>query len=132
MSTGQNPVKPQPLPEKQAGAVRDHLRRILASPAFSGSKRCQQFLELVIENALAGDYDGLRERMIGVEIFGRPIDYETATDAIVRVKANEVRKRLAQYYLEAGSESPVRIDLPSGSSASACKGCWHRTGTRRS
>ena len=115
MSAGQNSLKPQRLPKKQACAVRDHVRHILASPAFSGSKRCQQFLQLAIKHALAGDYENLRERMIGVEIFGRPIDYETATDAIVRVKANEVRKRLAQYYLEASGDGPVRIDLPSGS-----------------
>jgi TolB-like protein len=53
--------------------------------------------------------------MIGAEMFGRPIDYDTANDAVVRVKATEVRKKLAQYYFEAGKTPKVRIDLPSGS-----------------
>ena len=53
--------------------------------------------------------------MIGAEMFGRPIDYDTANDAVVRVKANEVRRRLAQYYAEEGTEQdPVWIDLPTG------------------
>ncbi|WP_255551193.1 hypothetical protein [Granulicella sp. dw_53] len=84
------------------------------SPAFAGSKRAQDFLQLVVGHALVGEYDSLRERMIGAEMFGRPIDYDTGSDSVVRVKATEVRKKLAQYYLEASS-SPVRIELPSGS-----------------
>ena len=53
--------------------------------------------------------------MIGAEMFGRPIDYDTANDAVVRVKANEVRRRLAQYYAEEGTEQDaVWFDLPTG------------------
>ena len=54
--------------------------------------------------------------MIGAEMFGRPLDYDTANDAVVRVKANEVRRRLAHYYAEEGTEKDeVWIDLPTGS-----------------
>jgi Tol biopolymer transport system component len=95
--------------------VRIHLEKVLASTAFAGAKRSQDFLRLIIEHALAGRLDNLRERMIGAEMFGRPIDYDTANDAVVRVKANEVRRRLTQYYAEEGAEQDgVRIDLPTG------------------
>ncbi len=57
----------------------------------------------------------LKERTIGVELFGRDASYDTSGDSIVRVKANEVRKRLAQYYQEAGARDELRIQLPTGS-----------------
>jgi hypothetical protein len=99
--------------EEQAALVRVELSTILASDSFSGSKRCQDFVEFVVEHALAGDYDSLSERFLGVQLFGRAVDYETATDSIVRVRANDVRKRLALYY--AGRQDwAVRIDLIAG------------------
>ena len=63
----------EPSPEA-VGSVRDHLKEVIASRAFAGSKRAQDFLQLIVEHALAGRFDSLRERMIGAEMFGRPID----------------------------------------------------------
>lgn len=108
---------PGPLNSEQAALVRQHLRDVLSSPAFSSANRAQEFLQLIVEQALSGRVDSLKERMIGAELFGRPIDYDTANDAVVRVKATEVRRRLAQYYLEAQKEPQVRIELPVGSYA---------------
>src|SRR5260370_7591121 len=97
--------------KEQAAAVMAELSAILASNSFSSSKRCQDFLEFVVKRALAGDYESLTERFLGVELFGRAVDYETATDSIVRVRANDVRRRLAQYYSGQRSAVAVRIDL---------------------
>src|ERR1700739_293395 len=103
---------PDELPREQAAAVREHLKEVIASQEFVGSKRSQDFLQLIVEHVLAGRFDSLRERMIGAEMFGRPIDHHTANDAVVRVKATEVRKKLAQYYREEAAGSPeVRIDI---------------------
>jgi Predicted integral membrane protein len=114
MSSTDPDSKPDGLSAEEAGLVRDHLKEVMASRAFAGSKRAQDFLQLIVEHALAGRYDSLRERMIGAEMFGRPIDYETSSDAVVRVKATEVRRKLAQYYQESGKEPTVRIELPIG------------------
>lgn len=103
-----------PSPE-QVGLIRLHLKQVLASHAFAGSKRTQDFLELIVTHALEGEFDQLRERMIGAEMFGRPVGYDTGSDSVVRVKATDVRKKLAQYYAETKEPSPVRIELPSGS-----------------
>src|SRR6266702_7039944 len=100
--------------QKQAAAVMAELAAILASNSFSSSKRCEDFLEFVVRRALAGDYESLTERFLGVELFGRAVDYETATDSIVRVRANDVRRRLGQYYSGQRSTTPVRIDLIPG------------------
>lgn len=99
---------------EQASLIRAELAVILAHESFSTSRRCRDFLQFIVEHALAGDYEGLTERFLGVELFGRPVDYETATDSIVRVRANDVRRRLSQYYASERLASPVRIDLLAG------------------
>jgi TolB-like protein/Tfp pilus assembly protein PilF len=115
MSTADQPLRSGALDPSQVGLVRRHLQQVIKSHAFAGSKRTQDFLQLIVEHALAGEVDSLRERMIGAEMFGRPVNYDTGSDSVVRVKATEVRKRLAQYYLETEGEQVVRIELPSGS-----------------
>ena len=94
--------------------VREELNRILACHEFRTSKRSQDFLRYVVENTLQGHGDMLKERTIGIEVFGRPTSYDPSDDATVRVKAGEVRKRLGLYYSDLGSRNPVRIELPSG------------------
>jgi TolB-like protein/tetratricopeptide (TPR) repeat protein len=115
MSTTDPVWEPDKLSPQRIGLVRDHLEEVMASHAFAASKRAQNFLQLIVGHALAGQFDCLRERMIGAEMFGRSIDYDTANDSVVRVKATEVRKKLAQYYLETEKKPAIRIELPSGS-----------------
>src|ERR1700677_426434 len=117
MSTSDASWGPAVLTPVQIEQVRNHLAEITNSHAFAGSKRTKDFLQLIVEHALAGDLDSLRERMIGAEMFGRPINYDTGTDAVVRVKASEVRRRLAQYYQSLTTTPTVQIDLPTGSYA---------------
>jgi hypothetical protein len=94
--------------------ILDHLESVLASPAFRNSQRSSEFLRLVVTRTVDGHPEMLKERQIGESVFGRKPDYDTGQDSIVRVKANEVRRRLAQYY-DLNPGSPVRIELPSGS-----------------
>jgi len=98
-----------------SGALRQHVREITESPTFKGSRRGQQFLRYVVEKVIEGRSDQLKERNLGVELFGRTPSYDTGEDAIVRVTASDVRKRLHQYYAGCGFTSSVRIELPSGS-----------------
>ena len=97
-----------------AERIREELNRVLGSHEFRSSKRSQDFLRYVVEHALAGDADVLKERTIGIEVFGRPTSYDPSDDATVRVKAGEVRKRLGLYYFDQGAQDPIRIELPSG------------------
>jgi hypothetical protein len=94
--------------------IRFQLDQILASGAFRGSHRCQEFLSHVVEHALSGDFDGIKERMLGIRIFGRKASFDTNYDSIVRVTASDVRKRLLRYY-ETSPSSTLRIELPLGS-----------------
>ncbi|MCS6953269.1 MAG: hypothetical protein RMK57_07275 [Bryobacterales bacterium] len=103
-----------PISPEDKHKIRAHLATVLRSNAFRASPRCQEFLSHVVELALAGKRDELKERLIGVHLFGRDVAYDTGEDPIVRVKANEVRKRLAQNYEECGTPDGVKIVLPAG------------------
>lgn len=108
------------LSESREQAVRTELNRLLESAAFRTSKRCREFLEYIVEHTISGPSGTLKERSIGVEIFRLPPDFDAGEHTIVRVTANEVRKKLAQHYLpENGSSHPVKIDLPPGSYSAA-------------
>src|SRR6202167_5969362 len=95
--------------------VREQLGRLLANPFFSHSKRFPAFLRFVVEHTLAGDSENIKERTLGIEIFGRDAEYDTASDPIVRVTAAEIRKRVAQYYQDSPHDQELRIALSSGS-----------------
>jgi hypothetical protein len=107
--------------EKQTDESRHEIHRalqlILRSPSFRNSERCKQFLKYVVENSIEGQSELLKERLIGIEVFGLPADYETGDHPIVRVQAGEVRKRLQQYYDASETTLPVQIELPTGSYA---------------
>jgi hypothetical protein len=94
--------------------VQRALDEIKRSAHFRGSKQSQQLLQYIVTESLDGHVERLKERIIGAEVFGRPVDYETNVDPIVRSRAAEVRKRLAQYYVEEGKDSPIRIKLSPG------------------
>jgi hypothetical protein len=106
-----------PCSEVEKDAVQQQLELLLASPLFLSSKRYPTFLRLVVARALAGQTDQLKERILGVEIFDRPADYDTNTDPIVRVTAAEIRKRIEQYYHDPKHNHEIRMFLPAGSYA---------------
>src|SRR5580700_2374371 len=95
--------------------VEAELDRILHSPGFRTSKRSQEFLRYIVITTLDGRLDDLKERVIGHVVFHRLPDYDTGEHSIVRVKANELRKRLAQFYSEVSEPSVLQIQLPRGS-----------------
>lgn len=96
-------------------ALEKHLDEIVDGVGFRGSQRSGQFLRYIVEQAVAGRFDSLKERAIGIELFGRPPSYDTGEDAIVRVTASDVRKRLLQHYGSCEALPEFRISLPLGS-----------------
>lgn len=91
------------------------LQRVLESAPFRSSKKCTRFLRHVVECATESRFDCLKERTVGVDVFDRDPNYDTNQDPVVRGTAGEVRKRLAQYYAEAGQGDELRFSLPAGS-----------------
>ena len=107
-------VPPDRLSPEKSAKVQEELERVLGSLHFRTSRRCQTLLRRITERSLAGDMESLKERSLGIEVFGRPADYDTSQDPVVRATAAEIRKKLAQYYLENGNQSETRLELPSG------------------
>jgi hypothetical protein len=91
------------------------MTQIRNSHAFCNSARSKEFLSYVVEQTLAGRTDILKERSIGVDLFHRAPTYDTSEDPIVRVKAGEVRRRLAEYYAGEERAPELQIELPVGS-----------------
>ena len=98
-----------------ASHSRELLERIAASNPFQKSKRLRELLLFLGERSLRDPYCTLREQEIGVEVFGRPPDYDTSHDTLVRVHVSQLRKKLQDYFLAEGRKEPLVIEIPKGS-----------------
>jgi TolB-like protein/tetratricopeptide (TPR) repeat protein len=94
--------------------IRSHLRRLTGSPEFAGTPRLARFLSYIVETAVAGQTDRIKESLIAVEVYGRRPDYNPQIDSTVRVEAGRLRARLSQYYTSSGAGDRVRIHVPKG------------------
>jgi hypothetical protein len=102
-------------PELTADMIRGQLELLVHDEVFRSSKRSVAFLRYVVEQTLNGSADQLKERTIGVEVFGRDPSYDTNLDHIVRTAATELRKKLATYYVDERHRSELRMGLVPGS-----------------
>jgi hypothetical protein len=102
--------------EFQDPRVEEALSKVLDSTAFAASKQSQALLKYLVAKSQHDDDGSLKERMIGVNVFGRSHDYNTGDDPIVRARVGEVRKRLARYYQsELTDQHTVHFAIPTGS-----------------
>lgn len=104
-----------PTTDEDKMEVRRQMNRLLETSHFKNSRRYPVLFRYIVEEALDGRAEFLKERLLGVRVFDRPPDYDTATDPIVRVTIAEIRKRIAQYYHEDAHDSEMRIELVPGS-----------------
>jgi hypothetical protein len=116
------PLAPKSEPETaspdsspDAAAIREQVARLLVHPLFVNSKRYPALLAYTVEQTLLGNAGELKERSIGIEVFGRSPSYDANADPVVRITAGEVRKRLIQYYYDSAHNGEVVIELPTGS-----------------
>jgi len=102
-------------PGLTADMVRGQLELLVHDEVFRSSKRSVTFLRYVVDQTLSGSADQIKERTIGVEVFGRNPSYDTNSDHIVRTAAVELRKRLATYYVDERHRHELRMWLVPGS-----------------
>ena len=102
-------------PELTAEMIRAQLDLLVRDEVFRSSKRSVSFLKFVVEQTLSGSADQIKERTIGVEVFGRDPSYDTNLDHIVRTAATELRKKLATYYVDEKHRSELRMEVVPGS-----------------
>ena len=97
-----------------SGAIQAQMERILNSPEFNATHAQKEFLQFVIGKTLAGDADEVKGYTVATQVFGRGENFDQATDPIVSIQANKLRRALERYYLVAGQNDAVRIDIPKG------------------
>ena len=100
--------------EAERNLVRQQMNRLLETSHFKNSRRYPALLRFIVEETLEGRGEFLKERLLGIRVFDRPADYDTAADPIVRVTIAEIRKRIAQYYHEEAHDLEMRIELLPG------------------
>jgi hypothetical protein len=103
-----------PRSKEDKEKVRQQMNRLLETSHFKNSKRYPLLLRFIVEETLEGRGEFLKERLIGIRVFDRPADYDTAEDPVVRVTIAEIRKRIAQYYYEEAHDAEMRIELLPG------------------
>ena len=111
LEAGHAPAQLGPAEQRK---VLQQLNRLLESHQFKNSRRYPALLRFIVEETLEGRGEFLKERLLGVRVFDRPADYDTAADPIVRVTIAEIRKRIAQYYHDEEHDAEIRIELLPG------------------
>ena len=99
--------------------VQTQLERVLGSTTFRGAERSRSLLRFIVEEALQGRADRLKDYTLGSEALGRGEQFDPRTDPIARVEASRLRSRLDVYYATEGASDSVRISLPKGGYAPA-------------
>lgn len=90
------------------------VQRIINSPTFIRSEQQSKLLSYVCRMAIFEQFDQINEQSIGVAVFGRSPDYDSAADSIVRSHATRLRQKLELYFRGLGQSEPLRIDIPRG------------------
>jgi Tol biopolymer transport system component len=94
--------------------VRAQLEIVLASEVFKSAARSSALLRLLVDYAVQGKTDQLKEYTLGTEALGRAESFDPRTDPIARVEASRLRGRLDHYYATEGRSDPLWILLPKG------------------
>src|ERR1035437_1578929 len=94
---------------------RELLRRVASAPRFQKSKRLRDLLLYLGERSLDNPACILHEQEIGVDVLGRPADYDTSHDTLVRVQVSQLRKKLQEHFSVEGRDEPLVIEIPKGS-----------------
>jgi hypothetical protein len=102
------------IPAIPQEAIKDQLARILNSKRFTGLERLKSLLDFIVTQYLEGKESSTKETIIGTEVFGKPLGYDTQTVSIVRTTAQRLRIELAAYYEGEGANDPIIITLPKG------------------
>ena len=90
------------------------LQRVAASAPLRRANRLQELLQFLGQSALTDGRDQLHEQEIGVRVFGRPENYDTSIDNIVRTNVSDLRKRIETYFAKEGAQEPIVIEIPRG------------------
>jgi hypothetical protein len=105
------------MPDNSALTANEAERTELANVAegLSRSPRLSRLLLYLGEKYFLGESDQLHEYNIATEVFGRSkTTFDAGEDAIARVEAHRLRKRLKEYYESEGKDHALQVSIPPG------------------
>jgi len=98
--------------------IRSHLPKLLSSEQLEKSETSQKLLRYLAERALHGETP--KETEIAIDVFGRDASFNSAEESLVRVGMRALRRRLRDYYIEAGQHDEYQLVIPKGAYRLGC------------
>jgi hypothetical protein len=95
-------------------AILMQLSRVLSSAQFNRSERLGRLLKFIVESGARGDVTGLKESVLGREVYDRGEEFDGRVDPIIRTEMRRLRRKLCEYYDAGGALDPVVIEIPKG------------------
>lgn len=106
------------MPDLHREAIQDAEREELnaVAAALDRSPRLARLVRYIGDRYFQNQLDQLHEYNIATEVFGRSkTTFDAGDDAIARVEAHRLRKRLKEYYAGEGKEHKIQLAIPPGS-----------------
>ncbi len=97
-----------------AARVQEQVKRICASEEFTAKPLLCGMLSYIVTEFLEGRGELIKGYSIATDVFGRDDDFDPDQNSLVRIHAGRLRRQLKLYYLEAGTEDPIVIQIPKG------------------
>ncbi len=103
-------------PAVALAAVLAYAEQLAASTRFRRSRRHRRLLQHIVRHTAEGNVAALREMTLALDVFDKdPAAFDPKDDAVVRVEASRLRRKLVDYYAAEGRHDPIEISLPIGS-----------------
>ena len=90
------------------------VERVLAAECFRSSDSSRRLFRFLAEESLANRARELKEYTVGMEVFGKPAEYDPRVDASTRVQAGKLRQRIEEFYRTEGVNDAIVVHFPKG------------------
>jgi hypothetical protein len=111
----------QPCEPEPTQLILDQTDKILHSSQFTGSDLLRNLLSYLAKRAVEHPGESAKEYELAVDVLGRATGFDPRLDSAVRVHTARLRAKLAEYYMSAGADDSVLLEVPKGAYLIA----WH-------
>jgi hypothetical protein len=94
--------------------LRSEVDAVLSSESFRRSPKISRLLRYLCDKQFNGQGGEITEYAIALEVLGRDAQFDPQQDAVVRVDAHHLRKKLKEYYSGEGAAHEIQIVVPGG------------------
>lgn len=94
--------------------LRAEVDAVLSSESFRRSPKISRLLRYLCDKQFNGQAGDITEYAIALEVLGRDAQFDPQQDAVVRVDAHHLRKKLKEYYRGEGAAHDFQIVVPGG------------------